>query len=75
MGDVTRARKEWNRALHDLDPGQVSARRPLLLRLARLEDLHGRPGAALRLWQAVLEIDPDHAEARRRIDDLSGFNR
>jgi tetratricopeptide (TPR) repeat protein len=75
LGEVPRARREWNRALHDLDSAQVAARRPLLLRLARLEDRHGRPATALRHWEALLAIDPDHSEARRRVDDLSGFRR
>jgi len=75
LGRVARARRTWNQALHDLDYGMTSRRRPLLLRLARLEDVHGQPAAALRLWQAVLEIDPQDAEAQRRVDDLAGFER
>jgi tetratricopeptide (TPR) repeat protein len=74
-GDVARARREWSRALHDTRRDLVSVRRALLLRLARLEDRHGRPAAALRFWEALLEIDPGHVEARRRVDDLSGFRR
>jgi tetratricopeptide (TPR) repeat protein len=74
-GDWARARREWSRALHSTSRARTSTRRALLLRLARLEDRHGRPGAALRLWESVLEIDPDHVEARRRVDDLSGFQR
>lgn len=75
MGDPARARREWSRALHGTSRESLSTRRALFLRLARLEDRHGRPAAALRFWEAVLEIDPDHAEARRRVDDLSGFQR
>ena len=75
LGDAARARREWSRALHGTSRERLSTRRGLLLRLARLEDRHGRPAAALRFWEAVLEIDPDHAEARRRVDDLSGFQR
>jgi tetratricopeptide (TPR) repeat protein len=75
LGDAVRARKEWTRALHGTSRERFSTRRALFLRLARLEDRHGRPAAALRFWEAVLEIDPDHAEARRRVDDLSGFQR
>ncbi len=75
IGDVPRARQEWNRALHRTPTGQTGARRRLLRRLARLEDTHGRAAAALRLWNAVLELDPEHAEARRRVDDLAGFRR
>ncbi len=75
LGDVARARREWNRALHRTPTDQTAARRGLLQRLARLEDTHGRPAAALRLWEALLELDPEHIEARRRIDDLAGFRR
>jgi tetratricopeptide (TPR) repeat protein len=75
MGDSTRARSDWNRALFGTATTSVSSRRGLLLRLARLEDRHGRPAAALRFWKALLALDPEHPEARRRIDDLAGFHR
>ena len=75
LGDVAQARREWNRALHRTPKGQAAARRGLLQRLARLEDVHGRPTAALRLWEALLELDPEHTEAQRRVDDLMGFHR
>ena len=74
-GDFERARAEWNRALHTLGPGRGSMRSALLLRLARLEDRRGRPAAALELWRELLALDPAHREARRRIDDLAGFQR
>jgi len=74
-GDLSRARREWNRALHATPRERSSTRRALFVRLARLEDRTGRPAAALRLWEALLEIDPGHAEARRRVDDLTGFSR
>jgi tetratricopeptide (TPR) repeat protein len=74
-GEWTRARSEWNRVLHDTPSDRAPARRALLVRLARLEDRHGSPAAALRLWEDLLEIDPDHGEARRRVDDLTGFRR
>jgi len=75
MGDSTRAKSDWNRALFATAAKSTSTRRGLLLRLARLEDRHGRPAAALRFWEAVLALDPQHPEARRRIDDLAGFKR
>ena len=75
LGRIARARNEWNRALHGARAGQASARRGLLVRLARLEDVHGEPAAALRLWETLLELDPEHAEDRRRGDDLAGFRR
>ena len=56
-------------------PAGAADRRGLLSRLARLEDEYGRPAAALRHWKALLELDPDHVEARRRVDDLTGFQR
>lgn len=74
VGEFDLARRSWNRALFalaDHDP----ARPAVLGRLARLEERHGQPAAALRWWQALLELDPADAEARRRVDDLSGFRR
>jgi hypothetical protein len=41
--------------------------------MARYEDDHGKPAAALRAWKAVLEEDPEHPEAQRRIADLGGL--
>lgn len=76
LGDVGAARRQWTRALHMLSSGSSSATRVnLLVRLAHLEDREGSPAAALRRWREVLGIDPDHAEARRRVDDLTGFRR
>jgi tetratricopeptide (TPR) repeat protein len=75
LGDDERARQEWSRALHQMEPGPSADRRTLLSRLARLEERHGRPAAALRHWRALLAIEPDHAEARSRVDDLAGFRR
>jgi tetratricopeptide (TPR) repeat protein len=74
LGDHDAARRHWNRALFVVGSGQPALRGLLLAKLARLEDAHGRPAAALRLWRDVLEIDPAHAEARRRADELSGFS-
>jgi tetratricopeptide (TPR) repeat protein len=72
LGDLEQARRSWTRLLHLL-PEESGARRvALLLRLARLEREHGEPAAALRYWRAVLEIDPDHREARRGIEELTG---
>jgi hypothetical protein len=50
-------------------------RRSLLEHLARMEERQGRAAAALRLWQALLALDAEHREARRHVDDLSGFAR
>ena len=75
LGDVAAARRMWSKALHRLAPEQSAARRRLLVRLARLEDGHGQAAAALRFWESILELDPEHAEARQRVDDLSGFRR
>jgi len=54
--------------------GETAGRRNLLTRLARLEDEHGRASAALRLWQAILELDPSHPEATRRVRALGGLD-
>lgn len=74
-GEHDRARSVWNRVLFSLGDRSDPARRNLLLRLARLEDRHGRPATALRLWRSLLELDPEQTEARRRVDELSGFRR
>lgn len=75
LGAVEEARRHWSHALFGLRPGDLATRQLLLLRLARLEDRHGQPAAALRLWQSLIQLDPGHAEARRRVDDLTGFRR
>jgi len=74
LGDTAAARDRWTRAAFVAgrdDPLELLA----LVRLARLEDRAGSPASALRAWRAVLAIDGNHDEARRRIDDLTGFTR
>ena len=71
LGNVVEARRQWNRALFTLAPEALDARARVLRLLARLEDRHGEPAAALRLWKAALTLDPSHAETRRRVDRLS----
>jgi tetratricopeptide (TPR) repeat protein len=71
-GRAEEARQLWHRILFDLRNGNA-LRLALLARLARLEDAQGTPASALRAWRAVLEEDPDHAEAIRRIEALTGF--
>jgi tetratricopeptide (TPR) repeat protein len=76
-GEGTEARGVWERALYALERarGDRHLQAALLASLARLEDRHGRPADALRLWRSVLEIEPRHEEARRRVDDLTNFGR
>jgi len=73
-GDPGGARRLWSRALFGISPrsGAAAERIRLLLRMARFEDDHGKPAAALRAWKSVLDEDPDHAEAQRRVVDLGG---
>lgn len=71
LGDIEQARRLWQRALHE----ESAPRARLLYLLARLEQRHGQPAAALRHWQSLLELEPQHAEAQRRVDDLTGFSR
>ena len=75
LGDDATARDLWNRALFGLRPGATGTRRDLLVRLATLEERDGRASVALRHWQAVLALEPEHAGARARVDELSGFRR
>jgi tetratricopeptide (TPR) repeat protein len=72
IGDYEDARRQWHAALFLLPPEAGSERAQLLRRLARLEEAHGEPAAALRHWRQILEIDPDHEEARRQIEKLTG---
>lgn len=74
-GDAAAARRLWTRVLFELGASDTGVRKRLLEQLARLEDEHGSGAAALRTWREVLELDPEHAAARRRIDDLTGFRR
>lgn len=75
LDDPTEARRQWNRALFDIPAGEVATRRDVLTRLARLEDDQGRPAVARRLWGSVLELEPSHPEATRRLRELSAFVR
>jgi tetratricopeptide (TPR) repeat protein len=77
LGDTAGARRHWTRALFLVPASGDDARRRLgiLERLARLEEREDSPARALRRWRSVLELDPDHAEARRRVDELTGFRR
>jgi tetratricopeptide (TPR) repeat protein len=72
LEDVEGARRLWNRALFMPLARQEAVRREVLLRLARLEARHGPPATALRLWRSILEIDPRHPEAGRRVEELTG---
>ena len=73
-GDPGGARRFWSRALFGISPRSEAgaARIQLMVRMARFEDDYGKPAAALRAWEAVLEEDPEHAQAQRRVADLSG---
>lgn len=75
LGEYDLTRRQWSRALFGLNRNQTATRRTILTLLARLEDRHGRPTTALRLWESVLEVAPDDVEAIRRRDDLTGFQR
>ena len=71
LGQSVEARRQWNRALFGLPDSARDARVRVLRLLARLEDRQGEPASALRLWRSVLEIEPSHPEAQRRIAELS----
>ncbi len=74
LGSLELARQTWNRALFRLSPERKPIRVALLVRLADLEESGGQAGVALRHWRAVLELDPSHARARRRVTALTGFD-
>jgi len=70
------ARTYWHRALYRCPAGSGDVNHlALLFRLARLEDKHGKPATALRLWREVLSRDPGNREAVRRIDTITNFHR
>lgn len=76
LGDIDIARNYWRRALYRCLPGNGEGDRlALLIRLARLEDKHGQPATALRLWRELLALDPGNGEAQRRIDAITNFHR
>lgn len=75
LGDDDAAKRIWNLELHGLRSPAVDTRVGLLARLARLEDRHGQAAAALRLWRSVLELNPEHPAAQKRVDELTGFHR
>lgn len=74
VGEDEQARRTWSRALFLARgrPDLRDLRRALLERLARLEDASGRPSRAVELWRDVLELEPDHVEARARLRALAG---
>jgi tetratricopeptide (TPR) repeat protein len=77
IGEYALARGLFNRVLFTLPQTESNRemRETLIYYLARIEDGHGEPAAALRLWGELLALNPDHTEAQRRIDDLTGFQR
>ena len=56
----------------ELDDAVWFERVDVLVRLANLEESDGRASVALRHWRTVLELDPNHAEARTRIRAMTG---
>jgi hypothetical protein len=72
LDEPEEARKQWKRATRGLPLSAVSSRRDLLLRMARLEDKFGQAATALRIWESVLKLAPDHPEAIRRVRELTG---
>lgn len=75
LGEIDEARRHWNRALFALPADEKITRRNVLAKLARLEERHGKAADALRLWETLLRIDGNHAEAMRRVDALTSFDR
>jgi tetratricopeptide (TPR) repeat protein len=73
IGDLEAARRIWTRDLFLLKQDARDSRVRLMQRLAQLEERHGSPGAALRLWRQILEIDPGYAPAKAGRERLTGF--
>jgi tetratricopeptide (TPR) repeat protein len=72
--DPAAARDLWTRALFAVEAksGTPDAAVWIHFRLARLDDREGRGASALRNWRSILSARPDNAEAKRRIDELTG---
>ncbi len=70
FGAPEEARRQWGRAMAALPEGADPMRVRILRLLARLEEQEDRPADALRYWLALLEHDPEHAEAKRHIAAL-----
>jgi hypothetical protein len=68
------ARDYWTRALYAFAAGTATTDASIWLRhrLARLDDREGRAGDALREWRTILAARPDDAEAKRRVQELTG---
>lgn len=75
LGEHERARHLWRHALFSEAGREPGFRKRLLVRLARSEERTGSPAAARRYWGEILELDPGHAEASRRLDELTGYRR
>jgi tetratricopeptide (TPR) repeat protein len=76
LGDEGGAGDKLRRALFLLgSTGRNEERLVILVRLARAEERRGAASRALRAWRSVLEISPEHVEAQRRIDALTGVRR
>ena len=73
LPDAERARALFEAALYRLPAeAPADARIRVLRRLATAEERLGHPGAALRLWRAVLALDGADAAAGARVAALSG---
>lgn len=73
LGAMDLARRSWNQALFLLSGDHRSLRVSIHLRLGELEEREGRASVALRHWRSVLELQPDHPRARKRVAELTGF--
>lgn len=69
------ARVYWERALHAAKDAPPPSRVWILTRLARLDEAEGHASDALRRWREVESLSPGHAEASRRIAELTGAAR
>ncbi len=72
LGKAELARGSWNQALFQTDSANKPRRIALLVRLADLEETDGRASVALRHWRSVIDLDPEHPRARRRVAELTG---
>ncbi len=72
LGADAEALALWSGLRYSVPAEALSTRIAVLRRIARLDETRGRSGSALRAWREVLTLAPGDAEARHRVEALTG---
>jgi tetratricopeptide (TPR) repeat protein len=76
LGEPEQAADLWRRGLFQPSGSYpASVRIELLVRLALYEEDRMRFRIALDYWRQILALNPDHARAGQRVDELTGYRR